>query len=91
MQISYKQSIGEVAGLLSSNRLKTGWMVNLRLRDVSHDVLASLQDIIWDQGQFKAITIIVTAWGLTILWVPKRLAVFQTLRQTFINVNFVET
>jgi len=42
-------------------------------------------------GPFQGITIIVHAWGFTILWVPKWLAVLQILHQTFINVNFVAT
>lgn len=54
MQLSYEQSRGEVTGLLSSKRMKTGWMIKLQLQDVSCDVLTSMQDIIWDQGQFKA-------------------------------------
>jgi hypothetical protein len=54
VQISYEQSRGEVAGLLSSKRMKTGWMIKLQLQDVSCDVLTSMQDIICDQGQFWA-------------------------------------
>jgi hypothetical protein len=54
MQISYEQSRGEVAGLLSSKIILTGWMIKLQLGDVSCDVLTSMQDIIWDQGQFNA-------------------------------------
>jgi len=44
-----------------------------------------------EPGPFQGITIIVNAWGFTILWIPKWLAVLQILPQTFINVNFVET
>jgi len=52
--MSYEQSRGEAAGLLSSKRMKTGWMIKLQLWAVSLDVLTSMQDIMWDQGQFKA-------------------------------------
>jgi len=34
--------------------MKTGWMIKLQLQDVSCNVLTSMQDIIWDRGQFKA-------------------------------------
>jgi hypothetical protein len=41
--------------------------------------------IISDQVEFKAVTIIVTAWGLRSFWALKRLAVtvFQILYQTY--------